>query len=202
MRIARDGFPYILFFLPVGIALIAAGYIWLGIIFIGLGLFVAFFFRDPERSFNGGEKSVISPADGKVVAVKEDSNGAAISIFLSVFNVHINRSPVAGMVSRVQYYTGKFMGAFYEKASTENERNLITIEKPDGTTVTFVQIAGLVARRIVCWKKVGEPVQAGERVGLIKFGSRVDVFFPPGSKLNVKLKDKVRAGHTIIGELP
>lgn len=202
MRIARDGYPYLIFFLPVGAALCAAGYFWIGAIFIGLGLFVAFFFRDPERTFSGDAKKVISPADGKIVSIRKESGLDAISIFLSVFNVHVNRAPLSGIVSQVRYIPGKFMGAFYEKASTENERNSITIRREDGLQVTFVQIAGLIARRIVCWKKEGEALSAGERIGLIKFGSRVDVFFPAGSKILVQLGQKVRAGETIIGEVP
>src|SRR5580765_725355 len=105
MKIARDGFPYLLFFFPVGAALCAAGYLWLGIIFIGLGLFVAFFFRDPERTFAGDPKKVVSPADGKVVSVRKEGDQEALSIFLSVFNVHVNRSPVAGVVSQVKYFS-------------------------------------------------------------------------------------------------
>lgn len=201
MRIARDGYPYILFLLPVGIALCAAGYPWPGAALIVLGLFIAFFFRDPERTFSGDVKKVVSPADGKVVSIRKEGGAEALSIFLSVFNVHVNRAPVAGVVSRIRYMPGKFMGAFYEKASTENERNSITIEREDGSHVTFVQIAGLIARRIVCWKKEGEKLAAGERIGLIKFGSRVDVYFPPGARIQVQLGQKVRAGETVIGEL-
>lgn len=202
MRIAKDGFPYIFFLLPVGIALCAAGYIYAGIAFLVLGLFVTYFFRDPERNFAGGPRMVASPADGKVVSVRKEGEQEALSIFLSVFNVHVNRSPMAGVVSQVRYISGKFMGAFYEKASLENERNSITIQRPDGSQITFIQIAGLIARRIVCWKKEGDTVGVGERVGLIKFGSRVDVILPPGSKILVKVGDTVRAGETAVGELP
>lgn len=202
MKIARDGFPYIFFFLPVGLALCAAGYVYLGIAFLALGLFITYFFRDPERSFSGNTRQVASPADGKVVSVRREGDREAVSIFLSVFNVHVNRSPIQGVVSQVKYITGKFMGAFFEKASMENERNSITVRREDGSEITFIQIAGLIARRIVCWKKEGDTVGMGERVGLIKFGSRVDVLMPPGSKILVKLGDKVRAGETAIGELP
>lgn len=202
MKIARDGFPYVFFLLPVGTALCAAGYLYLGIVFLALGLFIAFFFRDPERSSTAGPRHVISPADGKVVSVRKEGEQEALSIFLSVFNVHVNRSPIGGVVTQVRYITGKFMGAFYEKASLENERNSITIQRDDGTQVTFVQIAGLIARRIVCWKKEGDTVMPGERIGLIKFGSRVDVMLPPGSKIQVQVGQKVKGGQSIIGELP
>ena len=202
MRIARDGYPYLLVLLLVGAVLCAAGYLFVGAVFVALGLFVAFFFRDPDRSFSGDTRKVVSPADGKIVSIRKEGDLDAISIFLSVFNVHVNRAPVAGTVSQVRYIPGKFMGAFYEKASTENERNSITIRRQDGSQVTFVQIAGLIARRIVCWKKEGETLSAGERIGLIKFGSRVDVIFPPGSRIEVRMGQKVRAGETIIGEVP
>lgn len=202
MRIARDGYPYILFFLPVGCALCAGGYFWIGAVFIVLGVFIAFFFRDPERLFSGDGHKVVSPADGKIVSIRKEGDQDALSIFLSVFNVHVNRAPVAGVVSQIHYIPGKFLGAFYEKASTENERNSITIRREDGSQITFIQIAGLIARRIVCWKKEGEKLAAGERIGLIKFGSRVDVYFPPGAKIQVRLGQKVKAGETVIGEVP
>jgi phosphatidylserine decarboxylase len=123
-----------------------------------------------------------------------------VSIFLSVFDVHVNRSPIAGKISKIEYHPGKFLPAFDDKASLENERNSITIEN-ENRTVRFVQIAGLIARRIVCWRSEGEKLQAGERVGMIKFGSRVDVFLPPGSVIQVQKGERVRAGETVIGEI-
>ena len=202
MRIARDAYPYILFLLPVGCALCAGGYFWIGGVFIVLGLFIVFFFRDPERTFADDGHKVASPADGKIVSIRKEGDQDVLSIFLSVFNVHVNRAPVAGIVSQIRYIPGKFLGAFYDKASTDNERNVITIRRGDGSQITFVQIAGLIARRIVCWKKEGEKLTAGERVGLIKFGSRVDVYFPPGARIQVQLGQKVKAGETVIGEIP
>ncbi len=142
-----------------------------------------------------------SPADGKVVWVRKQDGLEAISIFLSVFDVHINRAPISGKVSAIDYHKGKFLIAFDERASAENERNSITMEGK-GYQVRFVQIAGLIARRIVCWRTPGENLRVGDRIGLIKFGSRVDVFLPAGSKVLVKKGDRVVGGKTAIGELP
>lgn len=201
MKIAREGIPYITGLLFISGVLVLLHFVWAAAIFFGLSLFVIFFFRDPERVFSGDANKVCSPADGKVVSIRKEGDSEAVSIFLSVFNVHVNRAPIAGKVSKVEYHRGKFLLAFDERASTENERNLITIERPGKSAVTFVQIAGLIARRIVCWKKEGEVLSAGERIGLIKFGSRVDIFLPAGSSIHVKLGQKVRGGESVIGEL-
>jgi phosphatidylserine decarboxylase len=201
MRIAREGYPFIIPLFLIAILLFALKIVWAGIIFIILGAFVTFFFRDPERKFTGTEKQVAAPADGRVVSIRSEDNVEALSIFLSPLDVHINRAPVSGMITEVLYMKGKFLFAFDDRASIENERNSITMDH-NGTIVKFVQIAGVLARRIVFWRKPGEVLNAGDRVGLMKFGSRIDVFLPAGSKVTVKKGDKVRGGETVIGELP
>lgn len=200
MSIAKEGYPYILTLGVVTIVLFAIHLPWVGGILLLITLFVISFFRDPERTFSGDPRKVLSPADGKVVSIRRENGQDVISIFLSVFNVHINRAPTGGKITEIKHIAGKFMVAYDERASSENERNSITIDH-DGKLVRFVQIAGLVARRCVCWRKEGEILSPGERIGLIKFGSRVDVYFPPGSKVNVQLGQKVRAGESVIGEL-
>jgi phosphatidylserine decarboxylase len=162
-----------------------------------LALFCLYFFRDPDRAIPSGPVAV-SPADGKVVAVKSESATVTrVSIFLNIFDVHVNRTPISGRVTDVRYHKGEFLVASREEASSQNEQNTITVEG-DGTRVIFKQIAGLIARRIVCNKKVGDIVTAGERIGLIKFGSRVDVEFGPEWEILVKPGMRVSAGSSVI----
>jgi phosphatidylserine decarboxylase len=162
-----------------------------------LAAFCLYFFRDPERAVPSGPFAV-SPADGKVVAILPDAAGAQrVSIFLNIFDVHVNRSPIAGKVMCVKYKKGQFLVASKEAASHSNEQNVITVEG-GGTRVVFTQIAGLIARRIVCFKKAGDVIDAGERVGLIKFGSRVDVFLGPDWELAVRVGERVAAGSSVI----
>src|SRR5580658_3690560 len=162
-----------------------------------LAAFCLYFFRDPERAVPSGPFAV-SPADGKVVAILPDAAGAQrVSIFLNIFDVHVNRSPIAGKVMCVKYKKGQFLVASKEAASHSNEQNVITVEG-GGSRVVFTQIAGLIARRIVCFKKAGDVVDAGERVGLIKFGSRVDVFLGPEWELAVRVGERVAAGSSVI----
>jgi phosphatidylserine decarboxylase len=168
-----------------------------------LAAFCLYFFRDPERKIPDGPVAV-SPADGKVVAVKRDDAGAnRISIFLNVFNVHVNRSPIAGKIACVKYQRGQFLVASKEQASHSNEQNILTVDG-GGSRVVFKQIAGLIARRIVCYKKPGDIVEKGERIGLIKFGSRVDVFLGPEWAVGVREGEHVAAGSSVIArrELP
>lgn len=164
--------------------------------------FVAFFFRDPVRVVPADERLIVSPADGKVVVVRPegDRGEMLVGIFLSVFDVHINRSPITGTVTEVRYQRGRFMIASNHRASVENEQNLVVVEN-HAVRIVFKQIAGLIARRIVFWKKVGCLVVKGERVGLIKFGSRVDVILPPNVAVLVKKGDRVKGGLSIIGEV-
>ncbi len=207
--IISEGIPFIV---PLGvITLIAffAGFTWIAVPFLLLTLFVAWFFRNPERAAPENPLLLISPADGKVIGIEEvpsaehpDRTILKISIFMNIFNVHVNRIPLSGEVCSVRYKPGKFLSADLDKASALNERNTVLIRTEDGREIRVVQIAGLIARRIVCWLKEGMKVTKGERFGLIRFGSRVELFIPLGTMLRVKKGDKVRAGETPIGELP
>jgi phosphatidylserine decarboxylase len=198
MPVAREGYPYILVFVVSGVIMLSVGWLWPGLAVLLLALFVLYFFRDPERAIPTDPGQILSPADGRVVSVRSEEGAEVISIFLSVFNVHINRAPMGGTISKIEYSRGKFLAAFDARASSENERNSITIDN-GGRSVRFVQIAGILARRIVCWCKEGEALAAGERVGLIKFGSRVDVFFPPGARVTVEKGRRVKGGESVIG---
>jgi phosphatidylserine decarboxylase len=187
----------------------------LGWIMVGITLWVAAFFRDPIRTTPKGDDLIVAPADGLITMivnvppppelVGEDGLPPGpctrVSIFMSVFDVHINRSPIAGEVKKVVYIAGKFLNADLDKASEDNERNHFLIEGHDGTRIAFTQIAGLVARRIVPWSRVGDRVTAGQRVGLIRFGSRVDVYLPEGTSSQVLLGQRTIAGETIIARL-
>ena len=201
MRIAREGYPYIIPLLLVSLALFLFKIWWAGLIFLLLGAFCIYFFRDPERIFRGTENQIVSPADGKVIWIRKENDLDAISIFMSPLDVHVNRAPVSGKISMIEYIKGKFMVAYDERASIDNERNAITIDHGNAS-IRFVQIAGVLARRIICWRKPGDIVGIGDRIGLIKFGSRVDVFFPPGSRVTVQKGQRVKAGESVIGELP
>ncbi len=193
----RDGILYALGFFAGGILI---GYLanpWLGIPLFLLGAFCAWFFRDPEREIPPGQVAV-SPADGRVLLVTSESSGRTrISIFMNVFDVHVNRSPVSGVITDICYQKGKFMNAALPSASMENEMNTLTIESR-GSTIVFKQIAGLIARRIICYVRAGEQVKAGQRVGLIKFGSRVDIFFGPEWNLEVTPGVRVTAGSSVL----
>jgi phosphatidylserine decarboxylase len=203
--IARDAYPYILIPTLGAVGLLIFGWPMTAVILVGLAVFMAFFFRDPERQIPSDEWAVVSPADGKVVGVVTlDPNNAAsptrLSIFLSVFDVHINRSPMAGQIKDVAFHAGQFKVAFAEDASLVNEQSVITLER-DGIEIIFKQIAGLLARRIVFTKHPGDWVAKGERVGLIKFGSRVDVIFPPEVTVMVQKGERVQGGSSVIGRI-
>ena len=199
----RDGFVYSFALLLLGLfAAYWGGLAW-GAPAWFLAAFVLYFFRDPERLVPSGEV-VVSPADGKVVDVRQvelDGRKAwKVSIFLSLFDVHVNRAPLSGTIRGLRYQPGRFLMAFRPEASVENEQNTVTIEG-DRVTVTFKQIAGILARRIVFRKKIGDRVECGERVGLIKFGSRVDVFLPPEVPPAVAVGDRVHGGTSILARL-
>jgi len=199
-----DGYYYALPLLVAG-ALIGwlASALWAMPAFL-LAFFFLWFFRDPERVITDSDGAVVSPADGKVTGLSpvlvDRSQRIRISIFLNVFNVHVNRSPIAGTISDVKYQKGKFMNAMNEASADQNEHNTVSVEG-DGTVVVFKQIAGLLARRIVFNRKIGDRVQRGERIGLIKFGSRVDVLLDPDAKLQIKIGDKVKGGSSILAYL-
>lgn len=207
--IAPEGYPFIVFSLVVTVFVaFLGGNRWLIILFALMTFFIIWFFRNPERYFQDEEKVLISPADGKVIKIENvEVDGTIsgrfkkISIFMNVFNVHVNRSPYNGKIEAINYHEGKFFSANLDKASLDNERNEVSIRTEDGRIIWTVQIAGLIARRIVCWVKPGDNIRKGERFGLIRFGSRVDVYLPEDSKISIKLKDKVKAGQTILGYL-
>jgi phosphatidylserine decarboxylase len=190
------GIYYALGLTVLGLALSYFTRGWAGIPFYILAAFCLYFFRDPERTIPQGRHAV-SPADGKIVAVKPEDGGTRVSIFLNVFDVHVNRTPITGVIKKVEYSPGKFLVASKEEASTDNEQNTVTVEG-DGTTVVFKQIAGLVARRIIFYKKPGDRVTMGERVGLIQFGSRVDVHFGPEWNVVVREGQRVSAASSIL----
>lgn len=201
----REGLPFVLIPLVIAVILLAAGVWSLAIVFAALAAFIAYFFRDPHREITTDKNLIVSAADGRVTRIEklnaEDANSpVVVSVFLSVFNVHINRSPVAGEVTDVKYSKGKFVIATRNDASHINEQNALTI-KNEQMTVVCKQIAGVLARRIVCWKKPGDTVALGERFGLIRFGSRTDLILPPEVEIAVKLGDRVQGGITIIGRL-
>ena len=182
--------------------------VWAGI-FTLLTLFVIYFFRDPERVIPPGQKAVLSPADGRVVQVQpcvEERflKGPAIkvSVFMSVFNVHVNRNPLTGRIVDSAYARGNFLRADLNQASESNEQNALLVETVEGVRLLVVQIAGLIARRIVCWVKKGDTVERGQRFGLIRFGSRLDIYLPENTALQVQLGQKALAGETILGYLP
>ena len=187
-----------------GIALILHWWI-LAAVLIAFGLFCFSFFRDPERAISPDPDVVVSPADGRVVVITEEENagrsGTRISIFLAVWNVHVNRSPAAGVITKLDYRPRKFLAAWDARASTQNEQNIFTLATPQGT-IEFKQVAGLIARRVVSWKKPLESVAKGERIGLVRFGSRVDLWLPQGSELLVKIGDNVAGGSSILARWP
>jgi len=171
------------------------------VFFLLLGLFVLYFFRDPERRIPEEPDAVVSPADGRVVVVTPEERdgrpGQRISIFLSVFDVHVNRAPVSGTIASLEYRRGSFHGAMFARASAENEQNVIRLSTPRGD-MEFKQIAGLIARRILFWKERGQAVGIGDRVGMIRFGSRVDVWLPAAAEIVVRQGDTVRGGSSIL----
>ncbi|MDD4091225.1 MAG: phosphatidylserine decarboxylase family protein [Smithellaceae bacterium] len=206
--IVTEGFPFIILSLVFTGFAAFFGVAWLTILLAALTIFIIAFFRNPERRFEDAEKLVISPADGKVIKIEdvEDRGAMAgrfkkISIFMNVFNVHVNRAPCEGTIEKISYHPGKFVSANLDKASAENERNEVLIRTKDGRAILTVQVAGLIARRIVCWTREGETIAKGERFGMIRFGSRVEVFLPADSRLVVRLNDKVRGGQTPLGYL-
>jgi phosphatidylserine decarboxylase len=196
LRIISDGINYACGLTLLGLALSYFLNPWLGTPLYLAALFCLWFFRDPNRKVPPGDV-LVSPADGKIVAIRNIAGETRISIFLNIFNVHVNRSPAAGRITSIRYEKGKFRVASLDEASVENEKNTITLDV-GGATVIFSQIAGLIARRIVCYKQVGDILAAGERIGLIKFGSRVDVFFGPEWALEVKTGERVLAGSSVL----
>lgn len=204
MRMARDGIIYVLVPVALGIIALLLGFWPVALAFGIVAAFMAFFFRDPERQLPTDPNLVVSPADGRVTRVKPvaDGEGSAtlVSIFLSPLDVHINRAPIGGEITNVSYARGKFLMATNENASLVNEQNALTIEG-EKITVVCKQIAGILARRIVCWKQAGDRVALGERFGLIKFSSRTDILLPANVEVLVAEGVRVQGGTTIIGRI-
>lgn len=211
--IERDGYRFII---P---AVLVAGALWTlfacckcwpyavgGVLITILAVFIVYFFRDPERTPPAGDNLILSPGDGKII-INEQRTGSdgktytLVSIFLSVFDVHVNRIPISGKITHVKHVPGKFHKAFQPEAVTENERTEITVASKYGD-VSFSQVAGILARRIVCRIKEGDEVTRGQRMGLIRFGSRIDIFLPPSVTIDVKLGDRVVGGESVIGRFP
>lgn len=204
--IAKAGVPFIIVSAFATLILALGGIKSLAFIGLLITLFICYFFRDPDRLIPEDDSAIISPADGKViVAEKVEENPFVegpcmkVSIFMSVFNVHVNRVSFGGIVKKIAYFPGKFINAAFDKASEENEHNAVIIETDNGKTICMVQIAGLVARRIICGINEGDKVVKGRRFGLICFGSRLDVYIPADATLNVSVGDKVQAGTSILG---
>ena len=205
--VASEGWPFIIPLAVITALLFALGWKNVGYVSLVLTLFVLFFFRDPERTVPQGNGVVVSPADGRVIVIKDiyepdylKQDVKQISIFLSVFNVHVNRAPCEGSVEVVKYNPGKFHVASVDKASLDNEQTAMVIANGKDR-VLVKQIAGLIARRIVCYAKPGDALKLGERYGLIRFGSRVDIFLPKDAELKVKLGDRIKGARDIIAEL-
>jgi len=204
--IAREGWPFLAGAVIIAIVVSALAPLWSIPVWI-IALFVLQFFRDPARTIPQDAKAVLSPADGRIVVVGramdpyQKKEALKISVFMNVFNVHSNRSPVDGTVTRVEYFPGSFVNADLDKASLENERNAVIVKTPAGVEITFVQIAGLIARRILCYTKAGDSLSRGQRYGFIRFGSRVDVYLPLNAKPRVAIGDKVSATETILADL-
>jgi phosphatidylserine decarboxylase len=204
--IAREGWPFLAAAVVVAV-LVAWGAGWWSLPFWLLALFVLQFFRDPAREVPPDRDAVIAPADGRVVSVQKATDpyrqcdALKVSVFMNVFNVHSNRSPVDGQVEQVVYHPGSFLNAALDKASTDNERNALLIRTQGEIDVTCVQIAGLIARRILCYVGPGAALTRGQRFGFIRFGSRVDLYLPVSARVNVAVGDKVYAGQTIVARI-
>jgi phosphatidylserine decarboxylase len=205
--IAREGWPFLAASLAAALAVgWAAGWWWSVPVWLAV-LFVVQFFRDPPRAIPGDARTVVAPADGRIISVERstdpylDRPATKVSVFMNVFNVHSNRSPVDGEVKRIWYSQGTFVNAALDKASAANERNALWLKTDAGPDVTCVQIAGLIARRILCYVKAGDRLHRGDRFGFIRFGSRVDVYLPAEARVKVDLGQRVYAASTVLAEL-
>ena len=206
--IVKEGFPFLAVAAIASLAFAVGGFWQASIPFILLTCFIAYFFRNPERLPPVGSGLVASPADGKVIYIGPAQETEflrqemlKVSIFMSLFDVHVNRVPVDGTVRDMKYHRGRFMAAFEDRASEENERNAMLIETGDARKLVLVQVAGLVARRIICYPTIGGFILKGQRMGLIRFGSRCDLYLPKSSEVLIKLGDKVLGGETILAKL-
>jgi phosphatidylserine decarboxylase len=206
--LAKAGYPFIFAGAFTTLVFALLGLVALSLIGLVATFFICYFFRDPDRVIPNQAGCVVSPADGKIISTGLidnspffDGTRMKISIFMSIFNVHVNRIPYEGRIKAVQYYPGKFFSANLDKASAHNEHNAVFIETEDGKNICTVQVAGLIARRIICNVQTGDRVNRGQRFGLICFGSRLDVYLPPGIHLKAAVGDKVKAGSSVLGDL-
>lgn len=210
MHFAREGYPRIFALGILCLVFNLLGFPTLGLIFLLLAFFVAYFFRDPERVAPEDDRYIVAPADGRVVTIEQNvtsdrwvtTPATRVGIFMSPLNVHVNRLPASGVVESVRYQAGKFRPAFAEDATQVNEQNGVTLQDAQGRRVVFVQVAGILARRIVCSLKGGERVRQGERYGMIMLGSRVDLYCPVNAHIKVQVGQTVKAGETIVAEYP
>ncbi len=202
--LSLEGMPFIFLTTVATLTFALIGCWPMAVLLLAVLFLVLNFFRDPERVVPQNAGAAVSPADGRIIKIEPMSDPltgeerTAVCVFMNVFNVHVNRMPVAGRIARISYFGGKFLNASFDKASTDNERNAMLIEDRDGKQWTMVQIAGLIARRIICWGEEGDELVRGQRFGLIKFGSRVDLYLPAGYAPAVRVGEKVFAGQTIL----
>jgi len=206
MRLNRERFPLVVEGIPfiiIPAVLTALAGLWgktyLFLPFLALTIFMCAFFRNPRRQIPEGEGLILSPADGRIVVVKKETQGTKVSIFMSVFNCHVNRAPAAGRITEVRYQPGRFMPASKGEASQQNEQNALQLQGAKGLTMRFVQVAGILARRIVCYVRRGDQVRRGEVFGTILFGSRVDVYLPRRVAVKVKVGERVKGGKSVLG---
>jgi phosphatidylserine decarboxylase len=205
MRIAKEGYPIIAVPALIAVVAVVLGWTWIAVGFGIVASAVGGFFRDPDRTSPHGDGLILAPADGRIVDIREidvasGDRRTRLSIFMSPLDVHVNRAPIAGRVEEVEYHKGCFMPAYKEGCSENNERNALTLIDAKGQAIKLVQIAGIMARRIVCRVKPGDRLEAGERFGIIMFGSRVDVLFPPAAKITVTERQHVTGGETILAQ--
>jgi phosphatidylserine decarboxylase len=207
LPVAREGIPFIIIGTGLTSIFLILNWKFLASPLAVLTLLIIYFFRDPDRTLINEKRAVLTPADGKVISIEKLNNSdnllkapaIKISIFMSIFNAHINRIPIRGKIAQLSYHPGKFFSANRDKASLYNEHNIVILETDQRKKIVLIQIAGLIARRIVCWVKKGDLVETGQRFGLIRFGSRLEVYLPSDTTLMVKKGEKVKAGQTIIG---
>ncbi len=206
--VAREGLPFIIAAMFATLVAAVLGWAIVSMVFLALTLLIGHFFRDPGRVCSAGEKEIVSPADGRVISVKKvpsvrflDRPALKISIFMSVFDVHVNRVPIAGTIEGLHYRKGRYMAANLAQAGEENEQNWLWIKSSSGLDVVITQVAGLIARRIVCWPKIGDRVVQAERFGMIRFGSRMDVYVPEDGEVLVFQGNRVYAGETVLCRL-
>ena len=206
MRLNREAFPLVVegipFLIPSAAITVIAAVWWNGYLFVpflAVTIFLCSFFRNPRRRVPQGKGLILSPADGRIVVVKKEKEGTQVSIFMSVFNCHVNRSPAAGTIKEIRYRPGRFLPADKGEASRVNEQNAFRLQSAEGLTIRFVQVAGILARRIVCYAHKGDYVQRGEIVGAILFGSRLDCFLPRGVAVQVRAGERVKGGKSVLG---